>query len=76
MASGLPVAGSRLGALTELLPSDWLAPAGDPRALAAVIERLRAAPQAGAEALARVRSVSAPEVVAPALARVYQSVSP
>lgn len=75
MAAGLPVAGARIGALGELLPDRWLAPPGDPAALAQVIERLRGDVSAGSEALERVRALSAPEVVAPALARVYESVS-
>jgi glycosyltransferase involved in cell wall biosynthesis len=71
MATGLPVAGSRIGAVPELVPEDWLAPPGDPRALAERIVRLRGDPRAGTLALERVRAVSAPEVVAPALAAVY-----
>jgi len=74
MAAGLPVAAARIGALRELLPDEWLAPPGDAVALARVIERLRSDASAGAEALARVRALSAPDVVAPALARVYESV--
>jgi glycosyltransferase involved in cell wall biosynthesis len=73
MAAGLPVAGSRIGALSELLPEEWQAPAGDGRALAEVMMRLRATPGAGAQALARVRSVSEPSKVAAELGRVYDS---
>jgi glycosyltransferase involved in cell wall biosynthesis len=76
MASGLPVAATAIGALTDLLPADWLAPPGDPDALAAVIERLRADPGAGARALQRIRALAAPEVVAPALAAVYDGGAP
>jgi glycosyltransferase involved in cell wall biosynthesis len=71
MAAGLPVAASRVGALPELVGEEGLAPPGDPGALAAVIERLRADPGAGERALARVRSLCAPEVVAGKLAEVY-----
>ena len=71
MAAGLPVAGSRIGALPELLPAEWLAPAGDPGALAAAITRVRADPHAAAIAWQRVRQLSAPAVVAPRLAAVY-----
>ncbi|MGH2856066.1 MAG: glycosyltransferase family 4 protein [Solirubrobacteraceae bacterium] len=72
MAAGLPVAGSRIGALPELLPDEWLAPPGDARALADVITRVIVDPDAGARALARVREISAPESVAPALTHAYE----
>lgn len=41
MAAGLPVAASRIGGLSELVPDNWAAPVGDSRALAEVIGRLR-----------------------------------
>lgn len=75
MAAGLPVAASRIGALAELLPDDWLALPGDVDGLADNIARLRADPDAGTMALERIRAIAAPEVVAPALAAVYDSVS-
>jgi glycosyltransferase involved in cell wall biosynthesis len=71
MAAGLPVAATRVGALPELVPADWLAPAGDALSLAAVISRLHAYRPASARAIARARQLTAPEVVAPALAEVY-----
>jgi glycosyltransferase involved in cell wall biosynthesis len=71
MAAGLPVAATRAGALDELLPAAWLAPPGDALSLAAVISRLHGDRTAGAEAIARVRALAAPDVVAPALAAVY-----
>jgi glycosyltransferase involved in cell wall biosynthesis len=71
MAAGLPVAASRIGALPELLPGEWLTPPGDAPALAATIRRLRGDESAGARALARVRAVASAEVVAPALAAIY-----
>jgi glycosyltransferase involved in cell wall biosynthesis len=71
MAAGLPVAASRVGALPELVGAEGLAPPGDPGALAAVIERLRADSGAGERALERVRVLCAPEVVAGKLAEVY-----
>jgi glycosyltransferase involved in cell wall biosynthesis len=71
MAAGLPVAGSRVGALPELVPPEWLVAPGDPVALAAAITRLRGDRGAGADALARVRAVAAPEVVARQLAVAY-----
>ncbi len=71
MAAGLPVAGSAIGALTDLLPADWLAAPDDAGALLAAIGRIRADPSASARALERIRALAAPEVVAPALAAVY-----
>jgi len=71
MADGLPVAGSRIGALPELVPDEWLVAPGDARALGAVIARIRGDARAGAAALERVRGVAAPEVVAPRLAAIY-----
>ena len=71
MAAGLPVAGSHVGALPELVPAEWLVAPGDPIALAKAIERLRGNRSAGAEALARVRAVASPEVVARQLATAY-----
>ena len=75
MAAGLPVAASRIGALAEILPDEWLARPGDVDGLADTIVRLRADRDAGAMALQRIRAIAAPEVVAPALAAVYDSVS-
>ncbi len=71
MASGLPVAGSRVGALPELLPEEWLVPAGDPRALAAAIVRLHGSEEAGALGIERCRAISAPEVVGAQLREIY-----
>ena len=71
MAAGLPVAASQIGALPELVPADWLAPAGDPAALARVICALSRDPAAGERARAAVRARAAPEVVAAALGDVY-----
>jgi glycosyltransferase involved in cell wall biosynthesis len=71
MAAGLPVAGSRIGALPELLGEESLVAPGDPAALAEAIVRLRGDAAAGERALARARELVAPEVVAPALARIY-----
>jgi glycosyltransferase involved in cell wall biosynthesis len=74
MAAGVPVAASRMGALPELVPRDWLAPSGDPAALAAVVARLRADRGAGELAIARARQVTAPEIAARALGEVYSAV--
>jgi len=75
MAAGLPVVASRVGALPELVPEPWLAAPGDAQALADVMRRLSADAghaEAAAQALERVRSVTAPERVGPALAAVYE----
>jgi glycosyltransferase involved in cell wall biosynthesis len=71
MAAGLPVAASRIGALPELVPGEWLAPPGDAPALAETIRRLERDAAAGALAIERARAVASPEVVAPALAAIY-----
>jgi glycosyltransferase involved in cell wall biosynthesis len=73
MAAGVPVAGSRVGALPELLEEQAMAPPGDAQALAGAIRRLRADPLAGERALERVRAMCAPEVVAGRLAEVYEA---
>ena len=73
MAAGVPVAGSRVGALPELLEEQAMAPPGDARALAEAIERVRADPNAGERARERIRALCAPEVVAEKLAEVYRA---
>jgi glycosyltransferase involved in cell wall biosynthesis len=74
MAAGLPVAATRIGALPELVPSEWLAPAGDALSLAAVIARVHGDRAAGARALERARRQTAPGTVAAALAAAYANV--
>ena len=74
MACGLPVAASRVGALPELLGDGCLAAPGDPRALAARIGSVLADPDAGRRGRERVRAICSPEVVARALAGVYETV--
>jgi glycosyltransferase involved in cell wall biosynthesis len=71
MATGLPVAASRIGALAELVPDEWLSPPGDAAALATNIRQLRGDADAGSQAIERARALTAPEIVAPALAGVY-----
>jgi glycosyltransferase involved in cell wall biosynthesis len=73
MAAGLPVAATRVGALPELVPGDWLARPADPDSLAAVIMRLAADPPAPETAIAHARRAAGPEVVARALATVYEA---
>jgi glycosyltransferase involved in cell wall biosynthesis len=75
MAAGLPVAASRVGALPELVPDEWLVPAGDPDALAAAIARLRdGVAAAGAVAIERARTLTEPGVVSERLAGIYAAV--
>jgi glycosyltransferase involved in cell wall biosynthesis len=72
LADGLPVAASRIGALPEIVPEVGLAAPGDARALAQALSRVLADRCAAAEeGLARVRAVTAPEVVASSLRLVY-----
>jgi len=71
MAAGLPVAGSRVGALPELLQPHELCEPGDAAALAQLIGSLAGDRAAGAAARERVRALCAPEVVAVALAEAY-----
>jgi glycosyltransferase involved in cell wall biosynthesis len=73
MAAGLPVAASRAGALTELLDERALVAPGDVPALAEAVGRLAGDRAQGARNAARVRAVCSPQVVAEALARVYDS---
>jgi glycosyltransferase involved in cell wall biosynthesis len=76
MAAGLPVVASRVGALSELLDPEALVPAGDAGALADAIARLSGDRAAGERGLERVRALCAPQVVAAALARVYDGGRP
>jgi glycosyltransferase involved in cell wall biosynthesis len=71
MAAGLPVAGSRVGALPELLEPDALVEPGEPQALAGAIGRLAGDRAAGERGRERVRARCSPEVIARALAAIY-----
>src|SRR6185312_14688682 len=75
MASGLPVAASRTGALPELVPGDWLVPAGDPAALALAIDRLAGDAEAGELGRRRVEQLCSPRTVAAGLREVYARAS-
>ena len=57
MAAGLPVAASRIGALPELLPEDWLVAPGDAPALARTLLALRGDRGAGALGISRTREI-------------------
>jgi glycosyltransferase involved in cell wall biosynthesis len=71
MAAGVPVAASRIGALPELVPADWLSAAGDAPALARTIRALTADSTAGARALAHVQTLLDPKALAATLAAIY-----
>jgi glycosyltransferase involved in cell wall biosynthesis len=71
MAVGLPVAASGVGALAELVEPAGLVAAGDADALAHAMASLAGDRSAGERARERVRGVCAPEVVAGALAAIY-----
>jgi len=73
MAAGLPVVGSRVGALPELLESETLVAPGEAHALADAIARLAGDRAAGERGRERVRALCAPEVVARALSAVYDT---
>jgi glycosyltransferase involved in cell wall biosynthesis len=76
MAAGLPVAASRVGALPELVDERGLVTPGDPHALAGAIAQLAGDRSAGELGLRRVRERCAPEVVAGALAELYEGGRP
>lgn len=71
MAAAVPVVGSAVGALPELLAPEALVPAGDAEALAAAAAARFADAAAGDADLARVREVAAPDAVAARLAAAY-----
>jgi glycosyltransferase involved in cell wall biosynthesis len=71
MAAGVPVVGSDVGALGELLEPDALVAAGDAAALADAITRVGRDEGAGARGRARVGALCAPDVVAGALGAIY-----
>jgi len=71
MADGLPVVASRVGALGELVEDAALVAPDDAVALAEAASRLAGDRAAGERARARVRAVCAPELVASALAEIY-----
>ncbi len=71
MASGLPVAATSAGALTDLLPAADLAPPGDAGALARLIGRLWGDAASGERNAAFIASHAAPGAVARRLAAIY-----
>jgi glycosyltransferase involved in cell wall biosynthesis len=73
MNAGLPVAASRIGALPELVPDEWLAPPGDAASLAAVIARVARERDAGRRGRELARRHAGPETVARALRTAYDA---
>jgi glycosyltransferase involved in cell wall biosynthesis len=73
MAAGIPVVASRVGALPELVEEDGLVAAGDPVALAGVIERRWNDRHAGERGRERVSELCAPPAVAQRLERIYEA---
>jgi glycosyltransferase involved in cell wall biosynthesis len=71
MAAGLPVLASRVGALPELVEDAALVAPGDAHALAEALARFAGDRAASARARERVAAVCAPELVASALAKIY-----
>jgi glycosyltransferase involved in cell wall biosynthesis len=71
MAAGVPVVGSDVGALGELIERDALVAAGDARALADAIARVAGDREAGERGRQRVNALCAPAVVARALSSIY-----
>ncbi len=72
MAAGLPVAGSRAGALAELLDPDALVTPGDAAALAGTIARLAGDRARGEAGRRRIASLCGPEKVADELSLIYE----
>ena len=72
MAAGVPVVGSRIGALPEILAEDELVAPGDEQALAQAILRLAGDRAAGERGRARIEAVCGPEVVAAGLRAAYE----
>ncbi len=73
LAAGLAVAGSRVGALPDLLEDESLASPGDASGLAQAIARVCADEGAAARGHERARALCSPEVVARGLTVVYEA---
>jgi glycosyltransferase involved in cell wall biosynthesis len=71
MAAGVPVLGSRIGALPEILDEDELVAPGDEQALAQAILRQAGNRAAGERARARIAAVCGPGAVAAGLSAAY-----
>lgn len=71
MAAGLPVAGSAVGALPELLGEHATVAPGDPASLAQAIGRLAGDRKAGEENRRRISALCAPSLLATRLAAIY-----
>jgi glycosyltransferase involved in cell wall biosynthesis len=75
LVAGLPVVGSRVGALPELLGEEALVPPGDAGAMASAITRLAGDRETAGRGLERVRALCAPRAVARSLADLYDGLS-
>ncbi len=73
MAAGVPVVGSDVGALGELIERDALVPVGDARGLADAIARIAGDRDAGERGRRRVQALCAPEAVARRLGAIYDA---
>ena len=71
MAYALPVAATRVGALTDLLPGEDLVAPGDPDALAALVAARGGDAAAGVRNADRIAAFAAPAAVAARLAELY-----
>ncbi len=76
MAAGLPVAGSRIGALTELLEPSALARPGDAQELAGAIARVAGDREAGERSRRRVSELCSPDLLASRLSAIYDGRDP
>ncbi len=72
MAAAVPVLGSRIGALPEILEPDELVAPGDAQALAQAILRRAGDRAAGERARARIAAVCGPDAVAGSLRDAYE----
>ena len=72
MAAGVPVVGSRIGALPEILEQDELVAPGDEQALAEAIVRRAGDRAAGERARVRIATVCGPDTVAGGLSAIYE----
>jgi len=71
LAAGVPLVATRVGGIPELAPPGALVAADDAGAMAVAISARYGDERAGDEGRARIAAIAAPEVVAPALAAVY-----